>query len=197
MSAPPTSPRSGRSGRTHLRVNNVSLGVYAEIVERDGYRDAKVETTLDVLPDLLGNVTMAEIIAAAATRRLNQTGALASTECTEIEVRSRSGTALVGVDGVALKTETPLEFRIHAGGLRLLVPPGTIEAAHDRATGSVTFEPIVEGRSGNLGLSPPDAVDQGSASVNAGPNRWSDASVSRASMPTVTGREMRSATTGP
>ena len=36
-------------------VNNVSLGVYAAIVQQDGYRDAKVETTKAMLPELLGN----------------------------------------------------------------------------------------------------------------------------------------------
>jgi diacylglycerol kinase family enzyme len=35
-------------------VNNVSLGVYAEIVQSDGYRDAKVGTAAGMLPDLLG-----------------------------------------------------------------------------------------------------------------------------------------------
>jgi diacylglycerol kinase family enzyme len=37
-----------------LFVNNVSLGVYGEIVQSDAYRDAKVQTTMDALPDLLG-----------------------------------------------------------------------------------------------------------------------------------------------
>ena len=37
-----------------LFVNNVSLGVYAEIVERDDYRDDKVATTAESLPELLG-----------------------------------------------------------------------------------------------------------------------------------------------
>lgn len=36
-----------------LFVNNVSLGVYAEIVQQDEYRDAKVETTREMLPELL------------------------------------------------------------------------------------------------------------------------------------------------
>ena len=36
-------------------VNNVSLGVYATIVQQEGYRDAKVETTKALLPELLGN----------------------------------------------------------------------------------------------------------------------------------------------
>jgi diacylglycerol kinase family enzyme len=33
-------------------VNNVALGVYAAIVEQDSYRDAKLQTTLDLLPRL-------------------------------------------------------------------------------------------------------------------------------------------------
>ena len=37
-----------------LFVNNVSLGVYATIVQQDAYRDAKMETSLDLLPELLG-----------------------------------------------------------------------------------------------------------------------------------------------
>ena len=35
-------------------VNNVSLGLYAEAVQRQEYRDAKIRTLLDTAPDLLG-----------------------------------------------------------------------------------------------------------------------------------------------
>ena len=35
-------------------VNNVSLGLYAEAVQREGYRDAKLRTILDTAPDMLG-----------------------------------------------------------------------------------------------------------------------------------------------
>ena len=35
-------------------VNNVSLGVYATIVQQEGYREAKAATTASLLPDLLG-----------------------------------------------------------------------------------------------------------------------------------------------
>jgi diacylglycerol kinase family enzyme len=35
-------------------VNNVSLGLYAEAVQRAGYRDAKIRTLLDTVPDVLG-----------------------------------------------------------------------------------------------------------------------------------------------
>jgi diacylglycerol kinase family enzyme len=35
-------------------VNNVSLGIYAEAVQRSGYRDAKIRTMLDTVPTMLG-----------------------------------------------------------------------------------------------------------------------------------------------
>jgi diacylglycerol kinase family enzyme len=35
-------------------VNNVSLGLYAEAVQRAGYRDAKLRTIMDTVPDALG-----------------------------------------------------------------------------------------------------------------------------------------------
>ena len=35
-------------------VNNVSLGLYAEAVQREGYRDAKIRTLLDTVPDVMG-----------------------------------------------------------------------------------------------------------------------------------------------
>jgi diacylglycerol kinase family enzyme len=37
-----------------LFVNNVSLGIYATVVQEDGYRDAKVETSMARLPEMLG-----------------------------------------------------------------------------------------------------------------------------------------------
>ena len=38
-------------------VNNVSLGVYATIVQQEGYREAKAATTRQLLPELLGETT--------------------------------------------------------------------------------------------------------------------------------------------
>jgi diacylglycerol kinase family enzyme len=35
-------------------VNNVSLGLYADAVQREGYRDAKLRTILDTVPEVLG-----------------------------------------------------------------------------------------------------------------------------------------------
>jgi diacylglycerol kinase family enzyme len=39
---------------THVFVNNVSLGVYAEAVQRSSYRNAKLRTLADTLPTVLG-----------------------------------------------------------------------------------------------------------------------------------------------
>lgn len=36
-------------------VNNVSLGLYAEAVQREGYREAKLRTIIDTLPEVLGS----------------------------------------------------------------------------------------------------------------------------------------------
>ncbi|MFI5123344.1 MAG: diacylglycerol/lipid kinase family protein [Vicinamibacteria bacterium] len=53
---------SGRERRVDLGevngrvfVNNVSLGVYAEAVQSSGYRDAKLRTLLDTMPDAFGS----------------------------------------------------------------------------------------------------------------------------------------------
>jgi diacylglycerol kinase family enzyme len=44
-------------------VNNVSFGAYAAVVERPEYRDEKVKTTLDLLPDLLTSTTGPRLVA--------------------------------------------------------------------------------------------------------------------------------------
>jgi diacylglycerol kinase family enzyme len=41
----------------HVFVNNVSLGLYAAVVRSPEYRDAKVDTTLATLPEVLGPAT--------------------------------------------------------------------------------------------------------------------------------------------
>jgi diacylglycerol kinase family enzyme len=38
----------------HVFVNNASLGVYAKVVQSDAYRDAKLQTWTQMLPELLG-----------------------------------------------------------------------------------------------------------------------------------------------
>jgi len=44
-------------------VNNVSFGAYAAVVERPEYRDEKLKTTLDLLPDLLTATTGPRLVA--------------------------------------------------------------------------------------------------------------------------------------
>jgi diacylglycerol kinase family enzyme len=174
-----------------LFVNNVSLGVYAEIVQSDDYRGAKVEVAEQHVRRTLGrqgetfdlqytaptgreidgaflimvsnNPYVLEVNPDAAQRRQLDTGQLGvfavSTRtgaqaaalvtlsalglrtisrvwyeftATDFEVRSRSGSAYLGVDGEALQFPTPLRFKIHAGGLRMYVPEGNLEAAERR-----------------------------------------------------------------
>ena len=181
-----------------LFVNNVSLGVYATIVQEDEYRDAKRETTQEKLPELLGRqaepfdlqftapdgtqVEGAFLIMVSnnpyvlgpsldvSQRRSMDSGQLgifavnAATgaeaaklvargmiglgkrdpnlfafEATAFEVRSRSGRALAGVDGEALDLPTPMQFEIHPGGLRLLVPQEDVLVAEKRRARDVSL----------------------------------------------------------
>ena len=174
-----------------LFVNNVSLGIYATIVQQDGYRDAKADTTKALLPELLGRTeapfdlqftepdgtevdgafliqvsnnpyVLGATLDASQRRRLDSgtLGVVAITAATgreaaqvvalsavgqrrrsrhwheftaeRFEIRSRSGNAYAGVDGEALALDTPIEFRIHPRGLRLLVPEDNLTAAERR-----------------------------------------------------------------
>jgi diacylglycerol kinase family enzyme len=48
------------------------------------------------------------------------------------EVRSRSGKTFAGIDGEAVELKTPLKFRIHPRGLRMLVPEDVVAASDQR-----------------------------------------------------------------
>lgn len=183
-------------------VNNVSLGVYATIVQQEGYREAKAATTRGLLPELLGETaepfdlsfvtpdgTEVEgsflvmvsndpyVLAASPstsqrlrldTGRLGvfavtaTTGAQAAEvvtlalagqgarsshafefSCEQFEISSRSGVAYAGVDGEALELETPMTFRSHPQGLRLLVPEGNIEIALRRQSRGVHVRDLI------------------------------------------------------
>jgi diacylglycerol kinase family enzyme len=185
-----------------LFVNNVSLGVYATIVQQEGYRDAKAETTKALLPELLGRredpfdlqftepdgtevegsfviqvsnnpYVLGATLDASQRRRLDTgtLGVVAITAATgaeaasvvafsalgqrrrsrhwheftteQFEVRSRSGKAFVGIDGEALELDTPLEFRIHPRGLRLLVPEGNQTEAERRRARDVSLTDLI------------------------------------------------------
>lgn len=186
-----------------LFVNNVSLGVYATIVQSGEYRDAKVDVTRSKLTELLGSqsepfdlqyttddgeeVDGAFLVMvsnnpyvlgakrdvsqrreldsgrlgvfAVSTRTGAQAGnliALAALGLRSVsrhwhefsaptfEVRSHSGTAYMGVDGEALEAQTPLRFRSHPGGLRMVVPRGNLEAAERRRARSVRLRDVAD-----------------------------------------------------
>ncbi len=184
-------------------VNNVSLGVYATIVQQPGYREAKADTTKRLLPELLGNqdepfdlqfttpdgrevdgafvvmvsnnpYVLGASLDLSQRRRLDTgrlgvfavtatTGAQAAAvvtlalagkggasgqahqfDCETFEVRSRSGKVFAGVDGEALELPTPLRFRIHRAGLRMLVPEENEAAALRRAARDVHLRDMVD-----------------------------------------------------
>jgi diacylglycerol kinase family enzyme len=161
-------------------VNNVSLGVYGEITQSEEYRDAKVATTLDQLPTLLGpggksmdlgwtgpdgvrhdsahliqvsnnryslrvgggsgtrdrlddgklgifalevsgTATAVQLAALVALRRPEGARALEEWTADTFEVTSGAPVA-AGVDGEAMQLESPLQFRIRPGALRVRVP---------------------------------------------------------------------------
>jgi len=190
-----------------LFVNNVSLGVYATIVQEDSYRDAKVETTKEKIPEMLGRqaepfdlqftnpdgrevdgaflimvsnnpYVMGPSLDISQRRSMDsgQLGVFAVTassgaeagkmvarsalglgqrdpnmhqfEATEFEVRSRSGRALAGVDGESLDLPTPLKFRIHPGGMRILVPEDSILVAEKRRARGISFGDLLAIASG-------------------------------------------------
>ena len=185
-----------------LFVNNVSLGVYATIVQQEGYREAKAGTSMTLLPELLGNTEepfdlqfttpdgsevdgsflimvsnnpyvlgasadvsqrrrldsgrlgvfavsattgpqAAEAMARALTGRTARGGHVYEFTTQEFEVRSRSGKAFAGIDGEALELDTPLRFRIHPLGLRMLVPEGNLDIAVRRRARQVSVGDLV------------------------------------------------------
>jgi len=73
------------------------------------------------------------------------------------EVRSRSGKAYAGIDGEALELETPLEFRIHGRGLRLLVPEGNLTAAERRRARDISARDLVDIARGRDPRAAPDS----------------------------------------
>ena len=183
-------------------VNNVSLGVYATIVQQEGYREAKAATTRQLLPEMLGQTTepfdlsfvtpdgtevdgsflvmvsndpyvlaaspstsqrlrldtgrlgvfavtaatgaqAAEVVTLALAGQGGRSGHAFEFSCAQFEIQSRSGRAFAGVDGEALELETPMTFRSHPQGLRMLVPEGNIEIALKRQSRGVHVRDLV------------------------------------------------------
>jgi diacylglycerol kinase family enzyme len=205
-----------------LFVNNVSLGVYATVVQQDAYRDDKAGTTKALLPELLGrqaepfdlqfttpngdevdgaflievsnNPYVTGVSLDAAQRHRMDTGTLGvvavSTPTggeaaklmalsiagqrrrsqywhefvtTSFEIRSRSGSAFVGVDGEALEMRTPLRFESHHLGLRLLVPAENSAAAEVRRAREARVSDLVAVM---RGIEPAAAADAASTGAD-------------------------------
>ncbi len=184
-------------------VNNVSLGVYATIVQQEGYREAKVATTKQLLPELLGQTTepfdlsfvtpdgievdgsflvmvsnnpyvlaaspstsqrlrldtgqlgvfavtaatgaqAAEVVTLALAGQGPRSGRAFEFSCERFEIRSRSGMAYAGIDGEALELGTPMTFRAHPQGLRMLVPEGNVEIAIRRQSRGVHVHDLLQ-----------------------------------------------------
>jgi hypothetical protein len=71
----------------------------------------------------------AEVISLALAGHGNVSGHAFEVGAKELEVRSSSTTVSVGIDGETVELDPPLAFRIHAPGLRMLVPEGNLEAS--------------------------------------------------------------------
>ena len=199
-----------------LFVNNVSLGIYATIVQQEGYREAKADTTKALLPEMLGRTekpfdlqftepdgtevdgafliqvsnnpyVLGATLDASQRRRLDSgtLGVVAITAATgreaaevvalsalgqrrrsrhwheftgeRFEIRSRTGTAYAGVDGEALELATPIEFRIHPRGLRLLVPEDNLVAAERRRGRDVSVRDLFALAAGRDPLAQPES----------------------------------------
>jgi diacylglycerol kinase family enzyme len=152
-------------------VNNVSLGLYAEAVQRPGYREAKLHTLLETVPDTFGpgaegpNLVwdgpggresaaamlvsnnpyrLQRAIGLGTRPRLDQgvlgVAVLAPMQATgdrsgppklrmrqwatptfTIDAHSRLA---AGIDGEAMRLESPIRFRIRPDALRVRIAPG-------------------------------------------------------------------------
>ncbi len=162
------------NGRTFL--NNVSMGLYGEVVQSASYRDSKAETAIEELPTLveqppdlrftgpdgephstvnvvhvsnnpyllemrgaggrpsldtgeLGIVTVemsspagvADMFARAALGRLSSAAGFNAWTCPRFEVTSDAPIA-AGVDGEAIRLESPAVFEISPGALQVRIP---------------------------------------------------------------------------
>lgn len=96
-------------------VNNASLGLYAEAVQREGYRDAKLRTILDTAPDVMGTD------ASQQARTLRFTGP---------DGAERTGATVVLVSNGAYRLG-----RVIGSGARPRIDDGVLGVAALRGTG--------------------------------------------------------------
>jgi len=92
-------------------VNNASFGAYAEVVETPAYRDDKMGTTLNLLPDLLQGHRGAQLAAQADGTRIEAPQALlvsnnpyGTGDLAGLSRRARLDGGILGVVGVTVRT---------------------------------------------------------------------------------------------
>jgi diacylglycerol kinase family enzyme len=115
---------------TRTFVNNASFGAYAEVVQCPAYRDEKLGSTLDVLPDLLtgelgasldvraGTVSLARPQAVLVANNPYGTGDIAG-----LSRRARLDTGLLGVVGITIanaRQAAGLVRGAHSNGVTVL-----------------------------------------------------------------------------
>jgi diacylglycerol kinase family enzyme len=130
-------------------VNNVSLGIYADAVQREGYREAKMRTIARTVPDTLGpggapldlrweGPDGREHTSGAGSRPRMDTGTLGVAAFEPGQGRGRppilqwaapafevrSGNRVpAGLDGEAVTLESPVRFTSRPGALRVRIAP--------------------------------------------------------------------------
>ena len=134
-------------------VNNVSFGAYAAIVERPEYREEKIKTTLDLLPELLstsngaqqamrvGTVTVEGAQALLVSNNPYDTGDIAG-----MGRRPRIDSGVLGVIGVrahnAVEAARMLRGRKAAGLTLLVAEEVVVDSPHRRIPAGVDGESV-------------------------------------------------------
>ena len=111
-------------------VNNASFGAYAEIVQSPAYRDDKRNTTLDLLPDMLGGHRGARLSAQADGTQIDRPQALlvannpyGTGDIAGLGRRARLDRGILGVVGVTVSSAGQAVGLLrgrHAAGLKVL-----------------------------------------------------------------------------
>ena len=125
-----------------LFVNNVSLGIYATIVQQEGYREAKSETTKALLPEMLGRTTepfdlqftdpaQGEIDGAFLIQVSNNPYVLGAT--LDATQRRRLDTGKLGVVAISAGTGAEAAQVVHPVGARPAAPEPPLARVHRRA----------------------------------------------------------------
>ena len=134
-------------------VNNVSLGAYAAIVQRPEYRDDKVRTTMNLLPDLLTSTTGPKLVAHAGAVTVEAPQALLVSnnpydtgDIAGLGRRPRVDAGVLGVIGVragnAIQAARMLRGRKAAGLTLIITDEVVVESDAERIPVGVDGESV-------------------------------------------------------